>query len=335
MDFSSFDQDQYDEMSRIEKLQIKQKQKSRFFTKLLALLVVFAVSAYAGFMYADDLWSAVAQKWFAARIKNNPKVAHAAAENPWLNVMVLGVDRRKNEPARSDTLMIAMINLKTRQIHVIAIPRDTRVKIEGLKHKTKINHAYPNGGVELTKTTVEELLGIPVHNYVETNFGGFKNIIDVLGGVEIDVEKKMYKPSEDINLRKGLQRLDGYRALAYVRYRDDVGDLGRMERQQKFLQALADETMRLETLVKAPKIMGEIKDNIETDLSMQDIIILGSNLKKADSSNIIFHNLPGAPDYRYGASYFFVDKEKLTTLMDEIHRKIEVPAMEAVTVRKE
>ncbi|MFZ5641110.1 MAG: LCP family protein [Bacillota bacterium] len=328
MDFSSFDQYSYDEMSRVHKLQVRQKRKFRFFTKLLVLLLVFAAAAYAGFMYADDLWSFVAQKWFAERIRYNPKVAGATAmddANPRLNVMILGVDQRKHEPARSDTLMVAVIDLKNRLIHVISIPRDTRIKIAGLEHKTKINHAYPNGGVELTRSTVEDLLGIPVHNYVETNFKGFKNIIDVLGGVEIDVEKRMKKLSEDINLKKGPQRLDGYNALAYVRYRDDAGDLGRMERQQKFLQALADQTMRLETLVKAPKIIGELKDNVDTDLSMQDILILGSTLKKVDSSNLIFHQLPGAADYRYGASYYFVDEEKLSELMKEINGDVETP----------
>ncbi len=340
MSFSKFDQEQYSDVTRIQKLQVKQKRKSRIFTRLLALLVIFTASAYAGFMYADDLGSFVAEKWFAERIRQNPKVARAAEEeegNPRLNIMVLGVDQRKNEPARSDTLMVAMIDLKNRRVHVIGIPRDTRVKIDGLKYKTRINHAYPNGGAALTKATVEELLGIPIHNYVETNFKGFKNIIDVLGGVEIDVEKRMYKPSEDINLKKGRRKLDGYRALAYVRYRDDVGDLGRMERQQKFLQALADQTMRLETLVKAPRIMGEIKDNIDTDLSKQDILILGSNLKKVDSTNIIFHQLPGEAHYRNGASYFFVAEEKLTVLMKEINRDVEAagPAVQTVTARKE
>jgi len=320
MDFSSFDQDSYDEMSRVQKLQIRKSRKSRFFTKLLAILLVFTALAYA-VMYADNFWSFVAQKWFAERITQNPKIARYAMDNtnPWLNIMVLGVDQRKNEPSRSDTLMVAMVNLKTKRIHVISVPRDTRVKIAGLEHKTKINHAYPNGGVELTRTTVEELLGIPVHNYVETNFKGFKNIIDVLGGVEIDVDKRMKKLSEDINLRKGPQKLDGYNALAYVRFRDDAGDLGRMERQRKFLKALADQTMRLETLVKAPGIIGEIKDNVNTDLSMQDILILGSTLKKVDSTNLVFHQLPGEADYRYGASYYFVNEEKLTALMEEIN----------------
>lgn len=336
MNFSSFDQESYGELSRVQRHEIRKKSKSMFFTKLIAFILILAAAGYAGFMYADGLWSFVAQKWFAERIRQNPGTAQAVMDtNPWLNVMILGVDQRKNEPSRSDTLMVAMINLKNRRVHVVSIPRDTRVKIQGLEHRTKINHAYPNGGVELTGATVEELLGIPVHNYVETNFKGFKNIIDVLGGVEIDVEKRMYKPSEDINLKKGLRHLDGYHALAYVRYRDEAGDLGRMERQRRFLKALADQTMRLETLGRAPEIISELKDNVNTDLSMQDILILASTLKKVDSATLVFHQLPGAADYRYGASYYFADEEKLAAMMEEINRDTGTPVGDTVTARKE
>ena len=127
---------------------------------------------------------------------------------------------------------------------MLSIPRDSRVKIDG-HGWDKINHAYAYGGSKLSKSVVEKLLGIPIEYTVVMNFQGFVRMIDALGGVTIDVEKRMYysDPYDDdrglyIDLHPGVQKLNGKAAIEYVRYRDEEGDIGRVARQQKFLTAL-------------------------------------------------------------------------------------------------
>ena len=318
-DFRNFNQDTYLEQTRIQRLKLKRTRKGRIFLTAFCSLIIVGAIFYAAFVYADNLWVLVANRYFNNRINALGATEPALGKAHRLNVMLIGVDRRKQETARSDTLMVAMLNLKEKSIQVISIPRDSRVKIEGLAHRTKINHAHATGGIELTRKTVEQMLGIPVHQYVETNFQGFENIIDIIGGVTLDVEKRMYYPAEGIDLQRGPQRLNGYDALGYVRYRSDgKGDLPRIERQHKFLAAFAAETLQPKTILKLPNIAGELHSNINTDMSVKDLLVLGSEFKNIGSQKIHFYNVPGAPLYINGASYFVVDEEKLRLLIDEI-----------------
>lgn len=318
-DFRRFNQDTYGEVTRIQRLKLRRTRKGRLVWTTMGLLIIIASLAYAGFVYADGVWVYLANNYFNDRIN-----AMASGDLPngqlhRLNIMLVGVDQREDEPSRSDTLMLAMLNLRDKAIDIISIPRDTRVKIEGLAHRTKINHAHTNGGPELTQKTVEQLLGVPVHNYIETNFQGFENIIDTLGGVDLDVEKKMYYPAEDIDLKKGPQHLDGHDALAYVRYRSDgKGDIPRIERQHKFLEALAGQVLQPATLLKLPQITGELRNNINTDMSVQDLLVLVGEFKNINAQKIRFFNIPGKPDYIGGASYFVVDEDRLRIFMDDL-----------------
>lgn len=318
-DFKRFDQDAYDdEMTRVQRLKIKRVRKGRLFWRTILLFAIIAVLAY-GAMYSDGLWAYVADKYFNNRINAMSSENLNITQQHRLNIMLVGVDQRENEPSRSDTLMLAMVDLKDKAIDVISIPRDTRVKIEGVAHRTKINHAHTNGGPDLTKKTVEQLLGVPVHNYIETNFQGFENIIDHIGGVDLDVEKRMYYPAEDIDLRKGQQHLNGHDALGYVRYRSDgKGDIPRIERQHKFLKVLADQILQPSTILKLPQITRELHSNVNTDMSVQDLLVLGGEFKNINSQKIRFFNIPGKPEYIGGGSYFVVDEEKLKGLMDDI-----------------
>ncbi len=319
-DFRNFNQDYFPNDTRVHKLKIKRARKGRFFRMSLMLLAVLGTLLYGAFVYADDLWVLVADRYFSDRLSSVSGSEMPSEDGgKWLNVMLAGVDQRKNEPSRSDTLMVAMLNLKEKSIQVISIPRDTRVRIEGISYKTRINHSHSLGGVDLTRKTVEELLGIPIHNYVETNFEGFKNIIDDLGGVDLEVEKRMYYPAEGINLRKGFQHLDGEDALGYVRFRSDgKGDLPRIKRQHKFLSALSEQVLRPKTLLKLPKIVGELHNNINTDMSVKDMLVLSGEFKNVKSENVRFTDIPGAPKYVNGASYYVVDPDKLKIFMEEV-----------------
>ena len=158
--------------------------------------------------------------------------------------MLLGVDRRADDVGRSDTLMVASVDMDSHKAALLSVPRDTRVAIDGHGYD-KINHAYAFGGHELSKSTVERLLGTHIAHYVIIDTKAFQRIIDALGGVDIDVDKRMHyeDPWDDngglvIDLYPGQQHLDGAKAIQYVRYRDGEGDIGRIGRQQKFMKAV-------------------------------------------------------------------------------------------------
>ncbi|MHB9094198.1 MAG: LCP family protein [Eubacteriales bacterium] len=282
--------------------------------KFISLLLVFAVSFFAGKFIAD--WGIIGRPQHTGNT-----ALQTGAELPVnrLNVLLLGVDARPGEKdARTDSIILISIDRDTKKIAMVSIPRDTMVEIEG--HGTnKINAANVFGGAELARQTVENLLGVEIPYYIKTNFNGFKEIIDTLGGVDIDVEKRMYYPSENINLKAGLQRLDGYNALGYVRFRHDaLGDIGRTERQQKFLSALAKEMLRARTIIKAPVLIPKLMDAVETNLGAGDAILVARAASNLDSNNIITATLPGT-FYNYkGASYWKIDESKAKIVLNEL-----------------
>ncbi|ATW25966.1 LCP family protein [Candidatus Formimonas warabiya] len=234
-------------------------------------------------------------------------------------ILVIGSDRRKNEPARADTIILVFLDAKQKTVRILNIPRDTYVTIADKEIKTKINHAFAYGGMTMAKDTVERFLDIEVDHYVDTDFKGFASLIDALGGITLDVEKRMYTPEEGIDLQPGLQELDGEQALGYVRYRGDgLGDIGRVERQQKFLPILADKVMSLSTLWKIPKLAGIFRDNVETDISLKQLLLLANDFKNLDVSQIDTRMLPGKPEYINGVSYWITDPDEVAQMIDEL-----------------
>lgn len=230
-----------------------------------------------------------------------------------VNVLLLGIDARQGETmSRSDSIIMASIDPKTKQIALLSIPRDTRVNIPG-HGWDKINSASVYGGPELTMRVVSDLVGVQLKYYVLTNFSGFKDIVDTLGGVTIDVEQNMYHEDEtdlanEIYLRKGLQRLDGDKALQYVRYRDYVqGDIDRTKHQQVFLMALAKEILQPSTITKLPKLIPEINKCVKTNLGTSDMVKMASTLNSIEDYNMVAQTLPGRNITVGDGSYWGVD----------------------------
>lgn len=230
-----------------------------------------------------------------------------------LNVLLLGIDARGGETmARSDSMILASVDQKSKQLAFLSIPRDTRVLIPGYG-TDKINAATSYGGPELAAKTVSQLLGITVKNYVMVDFNAFKSVVDILGGITYDVEQNMYHwDNEDnyayhIDLEKGPQLLDGDKALQYVRYRDyPMGDIDRTAHQQKFLMALAQELLQPSTITKLPELIPEVNRYVKTNLSLKDMYKLASVAKSLDESNFVAQTLPGRP-VDINGSYWWVE----------------------------
>ena len=236
-------------------------------------------------------------------------------------VMIMGVDERDDDVGRSDTLMIAALDPKKKQAALLSIPRDTRVKIKGHGFD-KINAAYAYGGHKLTQDTVEKFIGVPMDHYVIINIKAFQRIIDALGGIDINVEKRMYyeDPWDDdvglvINLRPGQQHMDGKTAVTYVRYRDEEGDIGRIARQQKFMKAVMEKVTSPAIIPQLPAIIKEVLNSVKTDLSLKQILEFAGALKEAQQNGLKTEMVPGRGLYIEGVSYWIPDIAKLRSTL--------------------
>ena len=290
--------------------------KSQPKTKLIivGLLVIFLASGFFGFMAAGH--------WLESRGVANPPdeepsgaVTEPEQEN-WMNILLLGIDQRANEAARSDTIILAFLNKDTKEIKLLSIPRDTYAKIPGRGYE-KLGHANAYGGPMMAVQAVEELLDLEIHRYVELNFDGFMKMVDLLGGIEMEVERRYYYPEEGIDLYPGLQRLNGYDALGYVRYRKDTSDLSRIKRQQKFLKEFAEETFQLSTVLKIPALVKEANKSIKTNFTTGEMLSLATSAKSFKVQEMVTATLPGEATYIEQISYFVHDKAETTKIIED------------------
>ena len=291
-----------------DKLTAQRKRRRRNMWMALSGLLLLAVVA-----------GALSYWWFGGRIMTRRPVVSRSQETEHymvppnkLNILIMGVDDRPKEddPGRSDTLLVMTIDTESREASIISVPRDTRVRVKGLGWD-KVNHAYLVGGVALTRQTTENFLGIPMDYYAKINLESFGRIVDAIGGVTIDVEKRMqYEDSWDhyvIDLKPGVQRLDGRTALQYVRYRDEEGDIGRVARQQKFIKAVVMEISSPAIILKAPSLIREVFSSLDTDIPAALMLGLARKLKDGLSGGFKTQMVEGLPYYIDDISYWVPD----------------------------
>ncbi len=267
------------------------------------------------------------QSFLLGQSKDNPTTEETPviADGERTNILLLGVDARPGESkSRADTMIVASIDPKLNKVALISIPRDTKIEIDG-DPAAKINSANVVGGPELAVEKVSELLGENIDYYVEMDFKGFAKIVDTLGGVNINVDQRMYKPSEDIDLKAGQQLLNGEQALGFVRFRGYVmGDIERTAHQQAFLKALGKELLKPKNIVKLPSLAREVNRNIDTNLRLSDMLKMATWAPGFNSGSIIAQTLPGYfLDKRdaYGnltQSYWVADKTKTEGLIEKM-----------------
>ncbi|WPX09953.1 LCP family protein [Anaerocellum danielii] len=247
-----------------------------------------------------------------------------------MNILVLGGDEK--EGGRSDTIMLVHIQ-KDFQPVIISIPRDTRVKIEGIKGYSKINAAYSYGKSRLAIKTLEDLLGIKIDRYVALNYEAVKKIVDAVGGVDVEVPFHLYykdtTPGKElfIDIPAGLQHLDGEKAVEFLRWRHNSngkeygrgGDLGRIEMQKKFVFALIDKVLKPQNLIKLPSIIQTATKYVDHNFTRDEIVWFVQNAGKFSSQNIMTAVLPGYPKYIDYVSYYILDEEKCKQLVEDLN----------------
>ncbi|MEI7833199.1 MAG: LCP family protein [bacterium] len=242
------------------------------------------------------------------------------------NILLLGVDVAFGNEAgvRTDTIKLISVDLDKPRIAMLSIPRDTYIPIPG-HGKQRINAAYQFGGkdewnrINMSKLTVSNLLQdltgkpVPIQYAIRVQTGGFVEMVDELGGVEIDVEKKMDydDPSQNlhVHLLPGKQVLNGYNAMCYVRFRHDaMGDYTRMTRQDQFIRALIAKIQDPAQKDKLPRMIGPIMNNMVTDIELSDVLKLKDTIAALGMQNITSQQLPTVPQ-RVGEASVVVIKE--------------------------
>lgn len=243
-----------------------------------------------------------------------------------LNILLIGSDqvydtetynykvKVKNKfNGRADTIIIFRFNPKNKTVKAINIPRDTRIHVN---NKTdRMNVLNEIGGPLFLKAKLEELLNIKINKYIATNSQGFVEMIDILGGVDINVPINMRYIDKtdglDINLQKGPQKLNGKQSLGFIRYRRTaLGDIDRIKRQQQFLHAMQAKAHSPLTFIKAPLIISKAFEHSSTDLNFLEIFQLANFGKSIKSKDISFKTLPGTFNNPTRTETVLVSKEQ-------------------------
>lgn len=240
-------------------------------------------------------------------------------ENGPFNVLVLGVDTRPDSEeggSRTDTIMLVRVEPGDGDIRLLSVPRDLLVEV-GPGQEDRINAAYNFGGIEQTIDAFEGYSGVDVDHYAIVDFKGFREVIDTMGGVEMDVEDEIPPKYE---IRDGLQTLNGAQALFYARYRKTSGgDLDRISRQQRLVAALRSQAFEWNTVKELPEILRVANRHIETDMGLRQGIALGRILiKRGPNARMTAHQLQGTPaTLENGDQVLIPDPVSNTPILDE------------------
>ena len=246
-----------------------------------------------------------------------------------VNILLVGIDDGdladpKNSPHRSDSMLLVGVHKATGSVSVLSIPRDTRVVIPGHGNTPdKFGHSYAYGGVALTMATVESFLKVPVHYYAVADWQGFIRVVDALGGVDmvVDADMKYEDPYANlkINLKKGYQHLNGEQSGQYVRFRmDEMGDIGRVARQQKFLKALASQAISPSNILKLPYVAYIVGQSVSTNMTPWAFLQVSVALPAFRNNQIQSDMVPGNFANIGGVSYWGPDQAELRKVVQRM-----------------
>ena len=335
---------------RMQRRLEKRQQKRHRGVLLIIAVLLLLVAAYFGskIFVAMEKWQGKAEKSdFSVSAQTPEKI-----EDEVINVAIFGTDE---DGFRTDVNIIASFHTATQQLHLLSVPRDTRVTMtqemtrfleekgrtvperNGVYGQCKLTevHAYAGEGnrCAFSVAILEEILGIKIDYYVKVNISAFRQIVDAVGGVDFDVASRLYyvDPVQNlyIDLYPGMQHLDGNRAEQLVRYRDGYAqkDLKRIEVQQQFIQALIEKICNSETLMEnLDDLLKVALDCTESDITWKEALKYMKYAKSFRPENMTTDTIPGE-----GGAYFDMDEEGTKALVDWRIYGIEPPPAEQNT----
>lgn len=293
---------------------------------IVAALVVIAAGVGAKLYF--DLSGSIKQTYEAVERKNTEtkkrqQPVDLNKKEPF-SVLLLGIDTGdlgRTEQGRSDTLMVATVNPNDNKTTLVSIPRDTYVDIVGYGTQDKINHAYAFGGAAMSMDTVEKYLDIPIDHYVSINMMGIKELVDALGGV--DVNNDLEFTYEGQNYAFGPIHLDGDAALGYLRmrYDDPRGDYGRQLRQRSVVEAIVKKAVSLDGITQYRNLLDAMEGNMKTDMSFDDMQKIALDYRSAFTT-IGQLQMQGDGFMQDGVSYQRVSDEELQSVQNKLKKQL-------------
>ncbi|ASW53865.1 LCP family protein [Plantactinospora sp. KBS50] len=311
---------------------------------LLVLVLIGAGGATAGALYLRSVEKNVdrVEAFTDVPEQSRPQVVAREAEN----ILILGSDSRDPEEtagSRTDTIIVAHLPAGHKSAQLISIPRDTWVPIPKSKdgrhggREAKINAAYAWGGVPLMVQTVEKFTGVRIDHVALVDFGGFKDIIDALGGIDVNSEKtftSIHPPYR--TFKQGMQRMDGEAALDYSRQRKQFpdGDFARIRHQQQVIKAILDKAASGGILASPTRLNDFVtatSKSVSVDQEMS-LLSTASDLRGLRSGNLTFITSPTKGTGRVGTeSVVFADTERARTFYDAVRRDDVPTVLEGAT----
>lgn len=233
-------------------------------------------------------------------------------------VLVVGTDVSGQ---LTDTIVVATFDTNDKSVAILNVPRDTISRAaNGETHK--INSAYGRGGMDRLITEIKNLIGYEVNRYVVVNFTAFTRIVDAVGGIEVDVPEDMYKNTGDmlIDLKAGRQLLDGEHALMLMRYRGYANaDIDRIGVQQQVYKAVIEQLATPATILKLPSLTSIIAQNVQTDMSVGELIWIGTNYVTMDTEDVVTNTIPHTARYINNISYVLPNERQILSLVNEYY----------------
>ncbi|MGX7196889.1 LCP family glycopolymer transferase [Enterococcus olivae] len=299
-----------------------------FFSIVVGLVLIGgAVAAKVYF----DFSGSIKETYEAVERQNNEEETRREApvdldKKESFSVLLLGIDTGdlgRTEQGRSDTLMVATVNPETKKTTLVSIPRDTYLEIVGRGTQDKVNHAYAFGGAAMSMDTLEKFLDIPIDHYVSINMSGIKELVDALGGVEVNNDLEFTSRGEHYDF--GPIHLEGDRALTYLRmrYEDPRGDYGRQLRQRSVVEAIAKKGLSLSGVSQYQNVLGTLEGNMRTDMTFDDMQNIALNYRDAFGS-IDSLQLQGTGFMQGGVSYQRVDEAELQSVQAELKKQLDI-----------
>lgn len=295
------------------------KKKKNMYQKLTTFfIVIFAIGVV--------LWTSI---YAVNRVIGEDSLATQAGSNDSkvstkkkseINALIVGTNQNL-----TDTMMYVNYNVETGKVAMMSIPRDTYITNEYcVGHK--LNSLYRGKNTQAFVEQIEELIGVDIDYYLIFDSKMLIDIVDKVGGVEVDVPVRMKydDPTQNlhIDLKKGTQVLNGKQAEQFVRYRKGNdgsgyarGDLQRTEVQQQFIKNFISTVLSAKNLTKIPDLINVALDNTDTNITAREVLKYSTDAMKIDTSNISSCTAPGEAKYINNISYFVMDKEKTKELV--------------------
>ncbi|MCR6108139.1 LCP family protein [Salipaludibacillus agaradhaerens] len=302
----------------------------------LFLVSLLAVGGYGFYLY-KSVQTTVNSSMHTELNRDKPDLREFVVdmeEREPVSFLLLGVDAEESTSGRTDTMMVVTVNPDDESMRMVSIPRDTRMDIPGLGKQDKVNHAYAFGGPDMAIAAVENYLDIPIDYFLSVNMDGFQEMVDAVGGVNVQNELVFSQNGHEFN--EGELFLNGDQALAYARMRkeDPRGDLGRNERQRQIVHGMIKEGAQLSSITRAQSILDALGNNIMTNLTFDNMVSIQQNYSSATRNQKTLE-LTGTGDMIDGVWYLIVPEEERLQVSGELRTHLGLESSETVALTEE